>query len=57
MDELVATWSKADAAVFAAAIPRRVLKPLPKWRSLTVRGTTPGVGFRHPLGRAAGAVG
>jgi hypothetical protein len=61
MDELVATWTKADAAAFAAAIPRRVLygslKPLPKWRSLTVRGTTPGAGFRHPLGRAAGAAG
>jgi hypothetical protein len=40
-DELVASWGKANAAAFAAAIPRRVLystlKPLPKWRALTVR--------------------
>ena len=41
MDELLAIWSKADAAAFAAVIPRRIfygaLKPLPKWRSLTAR--------------------
>jgi hypothetical protein len=40
-DELIAIWNKADAAAFAAAIPRRVLystlKPLPKWQSLMVR--------------------
>jgi hypothetical protein len=41
-DELVASWGKASAAAFAAAIPRRVLysstlNPLPKWRALTVR--------------------
>jgi hypothetical protein len=40
-DELVAGWDKANAAAFAAAIPRRVLystlKSLPKWRALTVR--------------------
>jgi hypothetical protein len=40
-DELIAIWNKADAAAFAAANPRRVLystlKPLPKWRALTVR--------------------
>jgi hypothetical protein len=40
-DELVASWGKASAA----AIPRRVLysstlKPLPKWRALTVRPAT-----------------
>jgi hypothetical protein len=40
-DELIAIWNKADAAAFAAAIPRRILystlTPLPKWRALTVR--------------------
>jgi hypothetical protein len=40
-DELVASWGKANSAAFAAGIPRRVLystlKPLPKWRALTVR--------------------
>jgi hypothetical protein len=40
-DELVESWGKANGAAFAAAIPRRVLystlKPLPKWRALTVR--------------------
>jgi hypothetical protein len=51
-DKLIPIWSKADAAAFAAAIPRRIsyspLTPLPKWRALTVRQPTSSQPGRQP---------